>query len=153
MHDLRVHFPTRSALFAGPAPVVRAVDGVTSSVARGETLGVVGESGCGKSTMGRAVLQLLRPTAGFVRFDGLELTDLWRKRFGRYVWSETLRELRQRMQMIFQDPYASLNPRMTVEQLVAEPLRTFDVASGEALHKRVEQLLERVGMDPRYRKR
>jgi oligopeptide transport system ATP-binding protein len=99
------------------------------------------------------VLQLLRPSAGSVRFDGVELTSLWRRRFGTDVWSEELRALRRRMQMIFQDPYASLNPRMTVEDLVAEPLRTFDVARGAALQQRVIEMLQRVGMDARYARR
>jgi oligopeptide transport system ATP-binding protein len=146
--DLHVRYPVR-----GSRAEVRAVDGVSFELRRGETLGVVGESGCGKSTMGRALLQLLRPTSGSVRFEGTELTTLWRRRFGTDVWSEELRALRRRMQMIFQDPYASLNPRMTVEDLVAEPLRTFDVARGEALRAQVRALLERVGMDPRYLQR
>jgi oligopeptide transport system ATP-binding protein len=152
--NLAVHFPVRSpGLFARRKLVLRAVDGVSFSIARGETLGLVGESGCGKSTTGRALLQLLQPSAGSVRFAGIELTSLWRKRFGTSVWTRELRELRRRMQMIFQDPYASLNPRMTVEDLVAEPLRTFRVGEPRQIAKRVRELLVQVGMDPRYRRR
>ena len=154
VRDLAVHFPVRSGgVFKRRSVPLRAVDGVSLSIARGETLGLVGESGCGKSTTGRAILQLLRPTHGSVRFGDLELTQLWRKRFGAQVWSNELRELRRRMQMIFQDPYASLNPRMTVEDLVAEPLRTFSVAPAPQIRKQVQDLLVQVGMDPRFRKR
>jgi oligopeptide transport system ATP-binding protein len=131
---------------------LQAVDAVSFSIVRGETLGLVGESGCGKSTTGRAVLQLLRPSDGSVRFEGVELTSLWRKRFGSSVWSRELRALRRRMQLIFQDPYASLNPRMTVEDIVSEPLRTFP-ESGIDRAARVRELLGQVGLDPRYRRR
>jgi oligopeptide transport system ATP-binding protein len=151
---LTVHFPvTEGTLWQRQVGAVRAVDGVSLQVRRGETLGIVGESGCGKSTTGRALLQLLQPTAGEVYFDGQELTSLWRRRFGRPSWSEPLRQLRRRMQMIFQDPYASLNPRMTVEDIVGEPLRTFGLAEGQALRREVQELLARVGMDPRYVRR
>jgi oligopeptide transport system ATP-binding protein len=154
VRDLAVHFPMRAqGLFARRPQPLRAVDGVSLSIARGETLGLVGESGCGKSTTGRAILQLLQPTAGSVRFADLELTQLWRKRFGTPVWSDQLRQLRRRMQMIFQDPYASLNPRMTVEELVAEPLRTFAVAPPVQIRAQVQELLLQVGMDPRFRRR
>ena len=131
VRDLRVHFPVRRGVCSSARSAsVKAVDGVDLDVRRGETLGLVGESGCGKSTTGRAILQLERPTAGSVVFDGEELTSLWRHRMGRWAWSDRLRDLRRRMQMIFQDPYASLDPRMTVEAIVGEPLRTFDVVSG-----------------------
>jgi oligopeptide transport system ATP-binding protein len=154
VRDLAVHFPMRSqGVFARRPAMLRAVDGVSFSIARGETLGLVGESGCGKSTTGRAVLQLLQPTRGSVRFGDLELTSLWRKRFGAPVWSRELRELRRRMQMIFQDPYASLDPRMTVEDIIAEPLRTFAVANKTQILKQVQDLLLQVGMDPRFRRR
>ena len=154
VRGLRVHFPVRrGVLFQREVGSVKAVDGVDLDVRRGETLGLVGESGCGKSTTGRAILQLERPTAGSVVFDGEELTALWRHRMGRWGWSDRLRDLRRRMQMIFQDPYASLDPRMTVEAIVGEPLQTFDVVSGQALRRRVQELLERVGMDPRYVRR
>ncbi|HEX3695414.1 MAG TPA: oligopeptide/dipeptide ABC transporter ATP-binding protein [Polyangia bacterium] len=152
VRELRVHFPVGGGVGRAPA-VVKAVDGVSFDVRRGETLGLVGESGCGKSTTGRAVLQLLRPTSGQIIFDGRELSGLWRKRFGTWRWSRPLHDLRRRMQMIFQDPYASLNPRMTIEQIVSEPLVNFAVASGDGLRRRVQQLLERVGMDPRYVRR
>ena len=152
VRDLRVHFPVGGGL-GRPPGLVKAVDGVSFDVRRGETLGLVGESGCGKSTTGRAVLQLLRPTAGQVTFDGQELSGLWRRRFGTWRWSRPLHDLRRRMQMIFQDPYASLNPRMTIEQIVGEPLVNFGVASGQVLRRRVQELLERVGMDPRYIRR
>ncbi len=154
VRGLEVHFPVSSgSLLRRSGAAVRAVDGVDLDVFAGETLGLVGESGCGKSTTGRGILQLERPTGGEVSFDGIELTKEWERRFGRWVWTSELRELRQRMQMIFQDPYASLNPRMTVEGIVGEPLRTFDIAGGRELRRRVQELMERVGMDPRYIRR
>lgn len=155
VRDLRMHFETRggAGLWSRKRELVRAVDGVDLEVRRGETLGLVGESGCGKSTTGRAILQLLCPTAGSVQFDGVELTSLWTKRMGTWRWKPELRAMRQRMQMIFQDPYASLNPRMTVEQIVGEPLRTFGIARDRELRVRVQGLMERVGMDPRFIRR
>ena len=152
--DLRVYFPvTRRGLVRGTTDLIRAVDGVGFRVSRGQTLGLVGESGCGKTTTGRAVLQLIRPTSGSVRFDGVDLTKQWRLRFGRWVWTDELRSLRRRVQVIFQDSHASLNPRMTVEDIVADPLRIFRVASGPPLRARVEDLLERVGLDGVGRRR
>jgi oligopeptide transport system ATP-binding protein len=154
VRDLAVHFSIASERgLTRRRELLRAVDGVSFEIARGETLGLVGESGCGKSTTGRAVLQLQRATAGSVRFDALELTELWRTRFGAPVWSRELRELRRRMQMIFQDPYASLDPRMTVHDLVSEPLRTFRVARGSELSARVRELLEQVGLPARSARR
>ena len=154
VQGLKVHFPVYGGgFFRKRVGQVHAVDGLDLQVLRGETLGVVGESGCGKSTAGRGILQLLRPTAGSVRFDGQELTTLWRKRLGRHAWGAELRELRKRMQMIFQDPYASLDPRMTVEDLIAEPLRTFGLAAGDARRRRVQELMAQVGMDPRFVRR
>jgi oligopeptide transport system ATP-binding protein len=156
VENLKVHFPvTQGVLFQKELGVVKAVNGVSLDIHKGETVGLVGESGCGKSTLGRAMLQLLRPTEGKVTFDGLELTSLWKKRLGsrRWVWGNELRQARRRMQMIFQDPYASLNPRMTVEAIIGEPLTTFSLASGEKLRRRVQELMKLVGMDPRYIRR
>jgi oligopeptide transport system ATP-binding protein len=154
VRDLAVTFRVKpTKLFTREKLELHAVDGVNFQLARGKTLGLVGESGCGKSTTGRAILQFLEPRRGSVRFDGIELTSLWRKRFGARGWGRELRELRRRMQMIFQDPYGSLNPRMTVEDIVAEPLRTFRVGDAAAIKKQVIELLIKVGMDPRYRAR
>jgi oligopeptide transport system ATP-binding protein len=143
IRDLKVHFP-----IAGAREVVRAVEGVSFALRRGEVLGLVGESGCGKSTTARAVLQLVRPTSGQVElFDKgvkLELTTLGPRR---------LQPLRRRLQMIFQDPYASLNPRMTVGNIIGEPLTIFGLASGTELRRRVQGLMEEVGLDPRFVKR
>ena len=139
IRGLQVHFPVR-----GTRGVVRAVDGVDLDVARGETLGLVGESGCGKSTTGRAILQLVRPTAGSVLYAGQDLVRLSPR---------ALRPLRRRLQMIFQNPYASLDPRMTVGGIVAEPLRVHRVLRGAALAARVRELIEIVGLDPAHVRR
>ncbi len=145
VRNLKVHFPIKSGLpFFSKTQLIKAVDDVSFDLYKGETLGLVGESGCGKSTLGRAILQLIKPTSGEVIFEGVELTD--------QTYSQ-MQETRQYMQMIFQDPYSSLNPRMTIEDIVAEPLRTFNVCSGLELRKRVQELLHRVGMDPRYIRR
>ncbi|HEY7457004.1 MAG TPA: ABC transporter ATP-binding protein [Solirubrobacterales bacterium] len=137
--DLVKHFPVkRGLLFDREVDRVRAVDGASFSVAPGETLGLVGESGSGKSTLARAVLQLLTPSSGSVRFEGREIAGLSRRQ---------MRPLRPQMQMIFQDPYASLNPRKRVGQIVGEPLRLQGRASGAELRRRVGELLERVGLD------
>jgi len=155
VRDLAVRFPVgrTAGLIGGPAAEVRAVDGVSVSLARGETLGLVGESGCGKSTTGRAVLQLVRPSAGSVRFQGEPIHEWWVRRGGRWQWDHRLRNLRRRMQMIFQDPYASLNPRMTVEAILGEPLRNFRIAPGGRQRQRVQRLMETVGLDPRFIRR
>jgi oligopeptide transport system ATP-binding protein len=122
-------------------PGVRAVDGVSFSLARGETLGLVGESGSGKSTLCRAILQLLKPTAGSVRFEGREIAGLSRRR---------MRPLRREMQMVFQDSHSSLNPRKRIGRIVGEPLRLQGEASGAELRRRVQELLERVGLSPEH---
>jgi oligopeptide transport system ATP-binding protein len=127
--------------FLGKAPaMIRAVDGVSFTIRRGETLGLVGESGCGKTTTGRAVLQLERPTSGQVIFEGRDLTTLS---------DSELRQVRRRIQVIFQDPYSSLNPRMTVGQIIAEPLAVHGIASGRAARTaRVQELLRQAGLLP-----
>jgi peptide/nickel transport system ATP-binding protein len=140
--DLVKHFPVRRGLlFDREVDRVRAVDGVSFSVERGETLGLVGESGSGKSTLSRAMLQLLTPTSGSVRFEGREIAGLSRRQ---------MRPLRPDMQMVFQDPYASLNPRKRIGQIVGEPLRVQGRASGAELRRRVQELLERVGLSPEH---
>ena len=136
--NLVKHFPIKSGILIDrQIGAVRAVDDVSFAVAEGETLGLVGESGCGKSTLARSILQLLTPTSGSVRFRGTELTGLSRRQ---------LRPIRREMQMIFQDPYASLNPRKRVGQIVGDPLKLHGLANGSELRGRVQELLERVGL-------
>jgi oligopeptide transport system ATP-binding protein len=142
--DLRKHFPITGGLLGRQTGAVRAVDGVSFDIRRGETLGLVGESGCGKSTTGRAILQLQRPTSGQVFFEDRDLTSLA---------PLELRRLRPEMQMIFQDPYASLNPRHSVGKIVGEPLVIHGVMKGKELEERVAELLDLVGMNPAYRRR
>jgi oligopeptide transport system ATP-binding protein len=140
--NLVKHFPIKSGILIDrQIGAVQAVDDVSFAVGEGETLGLVGESGCGKSTLARSILQLLKPTSGSVRFRGTELTELSRRE---------LRPLRREMQMIFQDPYASLNPRKRVGQIVGDPLKLHGVASGSELRQRVESLLDRVGLSPEH---
>ena len=139
---LKKYFPiTQGIIFQREVGAIRAVDGLSFFIRRGETLGLVGESGCGKSTTGRAILQLHRPTAGEVLFDGQDLVKLG---------GEQLRLMRRRMQMIFQDPYASLNPRMTVGGIVGEPLEVHGLAKGKELKDRVQELLQVVGLNPYF---
>jgi peptide/nickel transport system ATP-binding protein len=140
VEDLEVHFPIRGGMLsARQVGAVRAVDGVSFGIRRGETLGLVGESGSGKTTTGRALLRLVEPTGGRVTFDGIDVLA---------AKPEQLRRLRRRMQMVFQDPYSSLNPRRNVGNLVAEPLRVHGVASGRELNERVAELLDLVGLPP-----
>jgi oligopeptide transport system ATP-binding protein len=137
VRDLKKHFPVRGGLLRRTVGQVRAVDGVSFRVRRGRTLGLVGESGCGKTTTGRSLLRLLEPTAGEILFDGVRVHDL----AGR-----DLRALRRRMQIIFQDPYSSLDPRMTVQAIVGEPLAVHGVPRGRTRRHMVGELLERVGL-------
>ncbi|HVT76295.1 MAG TPA: ABC transporter ATP-binding protein [Acidimicrobiales bacterium] len=138
VRDLTVEFP------AGPGRKVHAVSGVSFDVHQGETLGLVGESGCGKSTTGRAILQLPKPTGGSVRYDGRELTDLHRN---------DLRAVRRELQMIFQDPISSLNPRRRVRDIIAEPLNIWNIGTKEERDAKVLELLDAVGLDPRAAER
>lgn len=139
VRELVKHFPV-----AGSDDVVHAVDGVSMVLKRGETLGLVGESGCGKSTVGRCILRLIEPTSGNVTFKGEDVLNADRVK---------MQKLRREMQMIFQDPYASLNPRMSVGSIIAEPLRIHKVGDRAEQVQRVEQLLKKVGLDPRYSNR
>lgn len=138
VEDLKMHFPIYRGVLQRQVGAVHAVDGVSFEVKRGETLGLVGESGCGKSTTGRAILRLYKPTAGNVIFDGVDLVSLKR---------EEMRRTRRKIQMIFQDPYASLNPRMTVSDIVGEPLIVHNVSTGKEIQERVAHLLELVGLN------
>ncbi|HEU5393289.1 MAG TPA: ATP-binding cassette domain-containing protein, partial [Candidatus Methylomirabilis sp.] len=142
--DLKKYFRVRRGLLWGQAGVVRAVDGVSFALRKGETLGLVGESGCGKSTTGRCILRLLDPTAGTVVFDGTSVFDASR---------EEMRRLRRQMQIIFQDPYSSLNPRMSVEQIVGEGMAIHRLARGAERRDRIADLLRKVGLSPDHMKR
>jgi len=146
VENLVKHFPImKGTIFQKQIGAVHAVDGVSFQIYEGETLGLVGESGCGKSTTGRAILQLHRPTSGSVWFDGKDLTKLK---------GEELRKMRRKMQMIFQDPYASLNPRMTVGEIIGEPLLIHKLAANKIeAEKEVQKLLKLVGLNPSYTNR
>lgn len=142
VRNLKKYFPiTRGILIQRQIGAVKAVDGVSLDIHRGETLGLVGESGCGKTTLGRTLLQLYQPTEGEVIFDGIDLASLS---------DNELRKLRSRMQMIFQDPYASLNSRWTISRIIGEPLRVHKLSEGQEMQERIEDLLALVQLDPMY---
>src|SRR6476646_10099362 len=143
--NLEMHFPiTEGIIFQRKVGAVKAVDGINFNIKKGETLGLVGESGCGKSTTGRAILQLYRPTGGHVRYRGQDLVQMK---------GEELRKMRRNLQIIFQDPYASLNPRMTVGNIIGEPLEVHNLAKGKAKQDRVQELLRLVGLNPYFANR
>jgi len=142
--NLVMHFPIYRGIVHRQVGAVHAVDGVSFSINRGETLGLVGESGCGKSTTGRTILQLYRPSSGKVYFNGIDLTELKR---------EEIRYMRREMQMIFQDPYASLNPRMTVGEIISEPLLIHGMVKRSQIQEKVEYLLEIVKLSPTFANR
>jgi oligopeptide/dipeptide ABC transporter ATP-binding protein len=139
VQHLKKYFPVRRGIFSRVAAYVKAVDDISVIINRGETFGLVGESGCGKTTAGRAVLRLIEPDAGTIRFDGIDLLSLGRSE---------LRRKRRDMQIIFQDPYASLNPRMTIRTIVGEPFAIHRIAAGSERNDRVAELLKTVGLDP-----
>jgi oligopeptide transport system ATP-binding protein len=142
VRNLVKHFEVGSGMFGGRRALVRAVDGVSFSIGRGETLGLVGESGCGKTTTGRCILQLEAPTSGEILFEGRDLTKLG---------PDELRAVRRRLQVIFQDPYSSLNPRMTVGDIIAEPLGVHGIVRGTGARRdRVRDLLRKVGLLPQH---
>ena len=142
VENLTKHFPvTRGIIFQKQVGAVQAVDDISFEIKKGETFGLVGESGCGKSTTGRAILQLHKPTAGKVYFEDTELTT---------ASPAVLRKMRRNMQIIFQDPYASLNPRMTVGSIIAEPLEIHNIGSSKERQERVQELLKLVGLNPYF---
>jgi oligopeptide/dipeptide ABC transporter ATP-binding protein len=137
VQNLKKHFLLQRTKLFGPRERVYAVDGVSFDIQRGETLGLVGESGCGKSTLGRSILHLIEPTAGKISFEGQDITE---------IKPSDLKKLRAQMQIIFQDPYSSLNPRLTVEHIVGDALKTHGLASGEEVPDRVAKMLDKVGI-------
>ena len=144
VRDLKKHYTTPKSMFSAARPSIQAVDGVSFDVARGETLALVGESGCGKTTTAKSVMRLIEPTSGSVKLDGQELTGLGK---------EEMRLRRRDVQIIFQDPYASLNPRMTAGAIVGEPLRNFGVTDAREREERVQWLFSKVGLRPEAAKK
>jgi ABC-type oligopeptide transport system ATPase subunit len=144
VHHLKKYFPVRAGLFSRVSAWVKAVDDISFVVYKGETLGLVGESGCGKTTTGRAILRLVEPTEGKIYFEGQNILTMR---------GPELRALRRQMQIIFQDPYSSLNPRMTVGNIVGEALKVHHLVLAKQYDQRVGELLERVGLSPSYRSR
>ena len=144
VNNLYTHFPVKRGVFKHTVGAVRAVDGVSFTVGRGETLGLVGESGCGKTTVGRTLLRLIPATSGSVTFDGHDVFDLSRNQ---------MKLMRRRMQIIFQDPVGSLNPRMTIGKIIGEPIAVHGIARGSELQDRVADLLRRVGLSADYASR
>lgn len=141
VEGLKMHYPVRKGSWFAKPDYVQAVDNVSFTIAKGETLGLIGESGCGKSSVGRSLLHLIAPTAGAVRLNGVDLLGLSKRE---------LKEQRRNVQIVFQDPFSSLDPRLTAAQIVSEPLVNFKVASGSELTRRVEELFEQVGLQKQH---